>query len=104
MAGFLDALRNAALDVEEEGASAPSGTDIGLDSITSIDLLGFGMCLLLTLFAFKMKSFPFLVVSSIGWMIVGFQVANNSGSIVIFLLTLAISAFQLSYGAKFKGW
>lgn len=79
-------------------------TDLGIESFSSIDLLGFGMCLFLTVFAFKVKSFPFMVVSAIGWLMVGAHVTLESGSIMIFLLVFAISAIQLVYGAKFKGW
>ena len=115
-------MRLLALDAEDEGAATPSPTepvvdpaeavqeavrgttDLGIESFSSIDLLGFGMCLFLSIFAFKVKSFPFMVVSAVGWLMVGAHVTLESGSIMIFLLTFAISAIQLVYGAKFKGW
>lgn len=104
MYGYLDVMRSIALDVEGEGASAPSGSDIGLDVLSSTDLLGFGLCIVLSLMAFKLKSFPFLTISSIGWMVVGFQVASNAASPTIMVLTIAIAAIQLLYGSKQKGW
>lgn len=104
MAIGSDIMRLLVLDAEEGAGDPAPLTDTGLDSLSSIDLLGFGMCLFLSLFAMKFKSFPGIVVSSIGWMIVGFQVASNADSPVIFILTLAIAGFQMAYGSKWKGW
>lgn len=111
-------MRLLALDTEEGGVSPSSTdpvaevvqdavsktTDLGIESFSSIDLLGFGMCLFLSVFAFKVRSFPFMVVASVGWLLVGAHVTLQSGSVMIFLLTFAVSAIQLVYGAKNKGW
>lgn len=103
------------LDAEGEGVSpsipdeavqetARNLTDLGIDSFSSVDLLGFGMCLFLSVFAFKVKSFPFMVISAVAWLLVGAHVTLQSGSIMIFILTFAVSSIQLVYGAKNKGW
>lgn len=79
-------------------------SDLGLDWLTSTDLVGFGLCLLLTVLAMKMKSFPFVVVSAVAWLAMGLQVALTSESLMIMLLIFSIAAAEVMWGSKYKGW
>ena len=79
-------------------------SDLGLEWLTSTDLLGLGFCVVLTLLSMKMKSYPFVALAAIAWMAVGLQITLSSQSPMLLLLTFSIAAAQVFWGLKYKGW
>ena len=79
-------------------------TDLGLDWLSSTDLLGLGLCLFLSVFAIYIKNFPFLVLSAFAWMAWGLQISLATGSPMILMLIFSISAAEVIWGLKYKGW
>lgn len=85
----------------ELGGTSP--TDLGLDGIGSVDVLGLLLCLFLTCFSLYTRSYYALVVSSFAWLVVGFTIALNTEAPILFLLFFAVASFQLIYALK-RGW
>lgn len=79
-------------------------SDLGLAWLTSTDLFALAMCIMLFLIGAKMKSFPFCAASAVGFIAVGLQIFVASEDPIIFMMMFAISAAEVLYGAKFKGW
>lgn len=79
-------------------------TDLGLDWLSSMDLFALAMCLLLFVLGARMKSFPFCAASAVGFITVGLKIFSASEDPLTFMVMFAISAAEVLYGAKFKGW
>lgn len=75
-------------------------TDLGLDWLSSMDLFVVGLCIILTLLAFKMRSFPFCVVASFAWLAEGLQIFLVSEQPMPFLIMFTITAGIMLYGMK----
>lgn len=79
-------------------------TDLGLDWLSSIDLFGIAMCIMLFLLAAKMRSYPFCVASAVGFITIGVKILAASQELISFMAMFAISAGMVLYGAKMKEW
>lgn len=79
-------------------------TDIGLEWLSSTDLFVLGLCLVLTLLAFKMRSFPFSAVASLAWVTEGLLVFRESEDFLPFLLMFTIASGVMLYGWQKGEW
>jgi len=78
-------------------------SDLGLDGIGSVDLLGIFLCVFLTVFSLYIKNYQALVVTAFAWLVVGFTIALATESPTLFLLFFTVSAFQLIHAMR-KRW
>lgn len=79
-------------------------TDIGMEWLSSTDLVVLGLCLFLTFLAFKMRSFPFSAVASFAWITEGLLVFKASEEFLPFILMFAIASGVMLYGWKHGEW
>lgn len=75
-------------------------TDLGLDWLSSMDIFGIVMCLILFVIAVRMKSFPFSVVSAVGFVIIGLKIFSVSEEPIAFCIMFGISAAMVLFGSR----
>lgn len=79
-------------------------TDLGLDWLSSMDIFAIIMILLLFYIAARMKSYPFCIVSAVGFITIGVKIFAASEEPIAFFIMFTISAAMVLYGSKMKGW
>lgn len=77
-------------------------TDLGIDWLSSIDVFGLLLCLLLAFIGIKMRSFVFVVISSMGWIALGIQIFLRTDEPLVFLLMFSVAVAQAFYGLKME--
>lgn len=77
-------------------------TDLGIEWLSSIDAFGLILCVMLAIIGIKMRSFVFVLISSMGWILLGIQIFLNTQEALVFLLVIAVSAAQCFYGLKME--
>jgi len=79
-------------------------TDLGLDWLSSMDIFGIIMILLLFFIAVKLKSYPFCIVSAVAFITIGVKIFAASEEPIAFFTMFTISAAMVFYGTKLRGW
>lgn len=63
--------------------------------ITDVIALSMLVCLLLGILAYKMRAWPVMLISSIGWMIVGLRIHELSGDLLPLGLIVMVAIAQI---------
>ncbi len=74
--------------------------DIGLDWLASEQVFGLLLCLMLAILGYKMKSWVFMTISSLGWLVIGLQIYSSTLNPLIFMLMFTIAIAQSLFAMK----
>lgn len=75
-------------------------SDLGLSWLGSEQVFGLLLCLMLAILGYKMKSWIFMTVSSLGWLVIGLQIYQVTTNPLIFMLMFAIAIAQSLMAVK----
>lgn len=66
-----------------------------LEALGDVTLVSMVICVALSLIGFKFRSMPVMVVSSLGWMVVAFQIYGELESVLPMALIIMLSVSQV---------
>lgn len=69
-------------------------TSLALDWVSSEQIFAMLLCLFLAYIGYKMRSWTFTVISSLGWLIIGLNIYQATEDSLIFCLIFAIAVGQ----------